>query len=359
MALGPGRTERATPRRSRAYDAAMAIRRRTTRTTPSEPDLAPAVVGPEAPAGWLDPTYGWPELPSLVGHLVRTGDPGPLHLSLEALPDADARALYTWASAEMAVAGPGLDRWVELAGTASTLPWVVRAARHVLDALVDAGVDRSPTVDGVTRGGFTHHLRAAEHDLRQAVDAAPNDPLPWSLLVLTGRCLEIPMEEVVARYERISQMGLSLGQADDHLLQALCAKAAGSHNHMFAFAGRVHEQAPLGSPRHRLIPAAHHEFARSLDEAARARYLNDATARRAITRAAARSVDQPGFGATWQELLTLNEFARTAWVFGLEDLERRCHLQIGRRYTPEPWLAHDRPVDTIRGRREVLGLEPD
>jgi hypothetical protein len=191
---------------------------------------------------------------------------------------------------------------------------------------------------------FHERLREAEGDLFGAVELDPQDPLPWSALITSGRGLSIPKEELILRFEEAIRRSPGLPGAHFGVLQGLCQKWSGSHDEMFAFARERAGSAPDGSRLHGLVATAHMErWMADRDEPARKPYFVDPDVRAELVSHAHRSVLHPAWRDEADTVATLNMFACLLRLAGEQDLAQAVGMRIGRRRTQTPWAFFKDP----------------
>lgn len=126
-------------------------------------------------------------------------------------------------------------------------------------------------VSGDQFKSFWVWLQEAEEHLVRAAEADPADPTPLVYLLVTGRGLEVPREEIEARFSELLRRDPQHLEGHRQMLQFLCAKWFGSHDDMFGFARSVSSRSPANSSLHELLLFSHFEFYVALQETAEGR----------------------------------------------------------------------------------------
>ncbi len=301
-----------------------------------------------------DPWCGDEEAAHLRAALER-GDVAPVERAFHNA-DADRREFLVHT---LTLGSPPLqpiESWPE-AAPSSAVAFLFRGSQRVSAAWDARGSDRAHTVGKRQWDAFFDGLGQAEQDLDRALDLGAGSTA-WSILLVSGRGLQLSTGEKWARYRRATESGGAMAYAADQHLQSLCAKWSGSHEEMFAFARETSAQVPDGDPRHRLVPSAHFERAIDFDkERDRERYRSDAAVQDEILAAANRSVFFVVESNTPQHTVTLNWFAFAAGYFHRPDIARPLLEQVGRSPTPEPWdYFLDRAMPLLQQYRKEAGL---
>ena len=288
----------------------------------------------------VDFTFGDPRAQRLVAAL-RANDLDAFRGALEAAGSAHELERLT-----MVLAGsPGhpelLDAWADDEPDRA-LAWLARGVHGVSEAWEIRGAGRSPTVDADAWERFFERLREAEDDLLRAADMDPGDPVAWTHLLKSGRGLQIPKEELWARFEEGRRRSPWLLEAHLQLLQGICAKWSGSDEDTLAFARETTRDAPAGAPVHAVVPMAHIEVWLGKDSTRESEeYSASAEARDEIQAAAHRSVLADGFEDDMVSMFALNVFATGMYIFGDEPGAAALAQRIGTRRSPLPWDYFD------------------
>ena len=301
-----------------------------------------------------DPWCGDGEAAALRAALER-GDVAPLERALHQA-DADRREFLVQTLTTDLPPLQTVESWPE-AAPSSALAFLCRGSQRVSAAWDARGSGRARTVGEGQWDTFFDGLRQAELDLHRALDLGAGSAA-WSILLISGRGLQLPTDEQWARYGRATESGGTMAYAADQFLQHLCAKWQGSHEEMFAFARETSAQAPDGDPRHRLVPTAHFERAIDFDrERDRMRYRSDPAVQDEILAAANRSVFSHVETNTPQQIVSLNWFAFAAGYFGRPDISRPLLERVGGAPTPGPWNYYpDRAMALLQQYRKEAGL---
>ncbi|NGO77216.1 hypothetical protein G6045_16335 [Streptomyces sp. YC504] len=127
------------------------------------------------------------------------------------------------------------------------------------------GGNSNHLTDGARLHAFTELVSRSEPDLRQAAKVDPLDAAPWAglLLVATGAGRPLVWTEEVLAEVNVRVPGHYW--AHSQMLQYLCAKWHGSHQHMFDFANAAAKNAAPGDPLRMLPVQAWFEYALSDD----------------------------------------------------------------------------------------------
>jgi hypothetical protein len=308
-----------------------------------------------APQGLpLDETYGWTELPALVRALVEGGDHRPLAAALAAGPTAREREVAVVVAREQLVPCPALDAWVEAEGDTSALPWTVRGFTGLTAAWAARGKGWTDTVTDEGWDGFFHWLPLAQADLQRAVEVDPTDPVPWTGLIRAARGLQLGQDEAEARHA--GGAGHDLGFLDDELLQSLAGKWGGSRERSLAFARRVRDEAPPGSPRHRAVLIAHLEHLWGLDREGIIDYCLHSEMAGEVRDVAERTLAHPDLPDDVHGRITLSYLAYAAHAVDLDQIARACHDRLGTRIPPVPWSTMADPAGVLARHRRAVGL---
>ncbi len=152
------------------------------------------------------------------------------------------------------------ERWVGF--KASPRSRSFHAAVLVRDAFaahrraIDAGTNGQHQTDVIR---FTERLRNAEQILYEVVTDRPAMADPWVTLLITGRGLQVSLEELRERFENAHSRAPFRPDACRQYLQSLTKKWNGSNVATFDFAHWIENEAPPGSPAREALPTAHIE----------------------------------------------------------------------------------------------------
>jgi hypothetical protein len=291
-----------------------------------------------------DPCVGDPEgrafLAALVaGDLDRvraavaaTATPARLEFLCEVAATADGRpaVLDAWVEEEPDSARALLVRGVHGVGWA----WEARG-RATADRVTDDAFE-----------AFFERLRAAESDLLAAAQRDPSDGVAWSQLVTSGRGLQIPKAELLARHRNAVERAPTLLRVDLELVQGISAKWSGSDEEAVGFARDTTRGTPDGAPVHAVIPSAHTESWISDD-----RHLRRGDVQDEIAAAAERSIWHPDWLDVPEHVVALNHFCLAFHLGGAAVAAERTARQIARRYTAAPWRYVGGPPAGLRALR--------
>ena len=259
-------------------------------------------------------------------------------LGVRALTGADVDVVERWCAARPDSA----PAQVALGACRIDAAWEVR------------GTGLAESVSRAAWERFHEGLRRAEAGLERGAKLDPADATPWTLLLRSGRGLEIPVEELRLRFEQATRRDPGLCVAHDEMLQALAQKWFGSHEEMFAFARGVADGAADGSPLHALVAVAHQERW-VLEEEGRfgAEYfVGEVLAE--VTAAAQRSVLLPGFPDPAEDpdaMWAMNVFALPLWFGGAREWSASLMGRLGDHLTEAPWWYVADEADVIAAAR--------
>lgn len=106
---------------------------------------------------------------------------------------------------------------------------------------------------------FTNRLKAAEEILYEVVSDRPAMADPWVTLLISGRGLQVGLEETRERFENAHSRAPFRPDACRQYLQSLTKKWHGSNIATFDLARWVEKEAPPASPAREALPMAHIE----------------------------------------------------------------------------------------------------
>lgn len=304
------------------------------------------------PALVADPTLGDPVAARVLAQLEagRWRDVAPVIADLPPV----AREWVVYSASTVPGRATWLAAWVRARGGTSATPWLVRGVRRVNRAWRRLGTDPPDDITDPTWVAFYRALTDAEADLGRAAEVAPSDGVPWSFLVGTSRGLAAPLHRLCARMEEVEVRDRWLPLAHFEFIRALGPSWGGSHETMWEAARTATSGAPMGSPVHAVVPIAHLEAWRVIDDAEKAdRYLDDGTVAAEIAEAAERSVARRAFGCTGSDALARHAFL-VAWCV-LGDLERAREQfdLLGPRVPGWPWdYLHPDPLLAYETQRD-------
>lgn len=189
---------------------------------------------------------------------------------------------------------------------------------------------------------FHEMLRLAEQQLFAAVELDPASAAPWTVLLTSGRGLEVGPEVLQRRFEAVVQRSPGHATAHRSMLQSLCAKWSGSHEQMHTFATSA-MRGPHGDILGELVPRAHFEHnvyveQRSPDR----RLIRSAETRAELLEAAERTIFRPGYAQPRNPYLAANIFG---WAFTAADMKRHARAAFAlTEGVVVDWLAFTNPV---------------
>lgn len=217
---------------------------------------------------------------------------------------------------------------------------------------------------GVSRKKFAAFftlLGEAEGHLRQAIALDESWAAPWSVLVTSGRGLQVGVEEITYRFENAVARCPGHLTAHEQMLQALCRKWAGSHEQMHAFAAAAANGTHRATLAH-LVAVAHIELWFDLRSVlARHRYIRQQAVRDSLASAAEASIFRPDYhvpaGAPYN---AANHFAMAFSLAGMPREAKRAFALTEGVVTKVPWGYIDgrfpTPIYLLRQTRAALAL---
>ena len=196
--------------------------------------------GPQLPEPIRDAFHGEEGLRREMAQL-RDGQWRPAATRFARTRDADDRAFVSGMMLEHA--GSWIDEW-HRAEPMRDEPLILRGLGHIASAWAARGSDRAEDVPEEAWPVFHERLQRAEEDLQAATGLDARDALPWSYLQLSGRGLDLGVDELRGRYEE----GRTRAPQGWHLswstLESLTEKWSGTHELMFQFAREVSNAPP-------------------------------------------------------------------------------------------------------------------
>ena len=232
------------------------------------------------------------------------------------------------------------DAWVERAPD-EPMAWLARGAYGVGWAWAARGGGYAETVSEEQWELFFERLNRAESDLMRAAEMDPQDPLPWSHMLVSGRGLQVPTEELRMRLDEVQSRRPWLVEAHMQLLQSLCAKWFGSDEESLEFARATSREAPEGAAVHALVPMAHIEIWLDMERREGedpAEYEERSDVREEIQEAARRSVFSDAFADELPSVFAMNVFAMGLHLWGDPEGALALVRRLGRRRTEFPWV---------------------
>jgi hypothetical protein len=201
----------------------------------------------------LDPASGIPAATTAVSALNR-GDWQSLEAAHGESRDWDTRGAVVQALAAV----PPTDDWVQH-HPQSTLAWSVRGAQLMGIAGKMRGSGKADSVPNSVWGDFFATVAEAERALRYAAHVAPQDPFPWSQLIVTGNLLQVPKDDVLQRFAELQARDAGYYYGWHAIITAVSKKWGGSHELMFDLARHGDRYLPAGSNGRVGIVRAHEE----------------------------------------------------------------------------------------------------
>jgi hypothetical protein len=131
-----------------------------------------------------------------------------------------------------------------------------------LDFDDDADEGGEPTIDGFlseTDDRFITQLNAAEELLYEVISERPAMTDPWVGLLISGRGLQVDLDELRERFENAHSRDPFRPDACRQYLQGLTKKWGGSNVASFDLARWLQEATPPASPAREALPMAHIE----------------------------------------------------------------------------------------------------
>ena len=119
-----------------------------------------------------------------------------------------------------------------------------------------------PTIDGFlseTDDRFVNQLSAAEELLYEVISERPALADPWVALLISGRGLQVDLDELRERFENAHSRSPFRPDACRQYLQGLTKKWGGSNVASFDLARWLEKSTPAGSPAREALPMAHVE----------------------------------------------------------------------------------------------------
>jgi hypothetical protein len=286
----------------------------------------------------VDLTAGDPRAAQLVD-AVESDDADGIRSVLGEATSVDERERLTMLLTQLSGHPQPFESWVEREPDNPTA-WLARAAHGIGYAWDARGAGYADTVgkDGWTM--FLERLRRAEGDLLRAAEYDRGDAVPWSMMLISGRGLEAPKEELLDRYEQAQARHPWLLEAHLQLLQSLCQKWLGSDDEALGFARAVARDAPDGAAVLAVVPIAHIEIWLDMDRRDGAdpdEYMRRPEVREEIQEAARRSVFADGFADDLVTVPALNIFAVGLDLVGDGPGAAALVQRLGDRRAEFPW----------------------
>jgi hypothetical protein len=205
------------------------------------------------PTVTFDPAMGDERVKAAVEALER-GNWRSVHGAWATLEDPDATALLVMAARGV----PFPDAWAE-AEPDHPLPWLLRGSRRTLEAWEARGSGMAETVSEGGWNSFHGLLNRAEEDLNRSAVLAPDDPTPWSALMITAMGLSLGENERQRRFAELRRRAPASTWGFDSATRSLTEKWGASHDAMFAVAAAAQEL-PEGAEARVSVFIAHYEM---------------------------------------------------------------------------------------------------
>jgi hypothetical protein len=311
--------------------------------------------GPKLPEPIRDAFHGEEALRREIAQL-RDGRWRAVAARLTRTRDADDRAFV---AGMMLEAGAGwIDEW-HAAEPSRAEPWLMRGLSRIAWAWEARGSGRASDVPDDAWPVFFERLKLAEEDLLEAVRRNAKDALPWAYLLVTGRALEVGVEELRRRWDEGRQRAPEAWQLSWLMLEALTEKWSGSHDLMFEFAREVSSAAPEGSALHALVAEAHLQrwlhfrMEDPPDRQGELSYYRTPEVLEELRRAWARGPGSPAFRTG---RFAPNQRAAFAFAFTLggDDASARAVFDRLDRVTTEPWHHLGEPMEAFTAARRQV-----
>jgi hypothetical protein len=152
------------------------------------------------------------------------------------------------------------ERWVEFKESPRARTYY--ASVKVRDAYTDRGwstTEPGPAGSEAEAERFTKHLMAAEEILHEAVVDRPAMVDPWVTLLVSGRGLQLDLEQLRERFDNAHSRSPFRPDACREYMQSLAKKWNGSTIATFDFARWIEAESPPDSPARECLPMAHIE----------------------------------------------------------------------------------------------------
>jgi len=275
---------------------------------------------------------------------------------------ADGEDLTWLVEAVMTV--PGVENWIQgvvAAEPAAPLPLLVSGARHIEWAWEARTRKMAKYVSKEQFEVFHARLRIAEEQLYTVAERAPRWVVPWYLLQISGRGLQVGQDVAQRRFEAaVRRSPGHLGAHRQHL-QQVCRKWSGSHARMHAFAREAMLGDVPGGPLGELVAIAHLE--RWLDEDGDADavtaggYMSRSAVVLELYEAAEHSVHHPGYVRHRDWTRGFNTFALAFALAGERDAAADLFRVLDGSVTEFPWMYLDGqdPTEPFRAWRSRVG----
>ncbi|MEM7273203.1 MAG: hypothetical protein AAF547_09010 [Actinomycetota bacterium] len=153
------------------------------------------------------------------------------------------------------------ERWVDFKQTPRSRTYY--ASVQIRDAFRERAAIAAASTDGTIprheHQRFINRLNAAEEILYEVVTDRPALADPWVQLLVSGRGLQVHLEELRERFENAHSRGPFRPDATRQYLMSLTKKWGGSNTATFDFARWIEEESDDASPAREALPIAHIE----------------------------------------------------------------------------------------------------
>ena len=306
--------------------------------------------GPKLPDPIRDAFHGEEAFRREIAQL-RDGNWQPAATRLTLTRDVDDRAFV--AGMMLDAGGPWIEDWLA-AEPSRPEPWMMRGLSRIGWAWEVRGSGRAEDVPEDAWPEFFGRLQLAEEDLQEAIQRNAKDALPWAYLLITGRALQVEVEELQRRYQEGRARAPESWQLSWLMLEALTEKWSGSHDLMFQFARDVSAAAPAGSGLHALVAEAHLQrwlyFRMEGDREGELAYYRSPEVQEELRQAWARGPGSPAFR---KGRFAPNQRALFAFAFSLggDDASARAVFEHLDRVTSDPWQHIGEPMEAFKAAR--------
>jgi hypothetical protein len=203
-------------------------------------------------------TPPWPD--PVLQHAVdqlQAGDPGPAYACLDAAaPDPDRREFY---ADVLGRAGQQHLRMLETyadAAPGDASRWLLAGAALCFAAWSTRGSNRIKYTPDEQVHGMIHLCRQGRSRLRRAIELAPGDPVPWTILQSIVKAAPADHTEVVGVWDRLRGLAPDSYAGNYQRQTVLCRKWYGSTDEMLRFTREQSGRQPDGHPLWSLVPKA-------------------------------------------------------------------------------------------------------
>jgi hypothetical protein len=291
----------------------------------------------------VEPAQGDPAAEELLKYIHRDSDrcdwPA-VRDFFSGVSDPDDRAFYLTLLRYAPPPREWLGGWMA-AEPRSALPLLVAGVHGVYAAWSARGglLARQTGADRIQE--FQRWLAPAEEYLFEAARRDPDDPVPWTYLVMSGRGRQVGLAESWRRWRSAIERHRWSRMAHEQMLQQLCAKWGGSHELMHSFAEETAAQAPTGTCLAGMVAIAHLEHWSYLPPVEDATYLKRPNVVGDLNAAADRSIRHPVYRRRPGWAVLHNLFAMAFFLAGDHESAAEQFDELGNLYTEWPWQYLD------------------